>query len=351
MVSCILLEYINTIDKHCSCQNRRLFAISFHLDYYRTPLAARELLINTCYASQFNNLKLPDLNPFFELFNNRELAIGTISIVLIGISLFSEKIRKAYLNVVSSFINPLIILPLTVYFIYIAYLAYFSSNYLPLDTSSFKTITLWTLFVGLSLIWKFAASKDVIELFFTVIKSSFAAIIVLEFVIDFYVFSFITELFLVAIISLVVFIEAGSSIKIEDKTVNNFSNTILSASGILLLIIVFYYIITDFMSLITFEHAISFILPSLLTIATLPFIFALLVTVQYEGVLRKFSRSNSSLYRKFSAFLYVLWQCHLNLNKLKNLNSSGAYYISRSLESENISKMYNEFRNLVKKDT
>lgn len=291
-----------------------------------------------------------DFTSFFELFNNRELAIGTISIVLIGSSLFSEKIRKAYLNIVRCFFNPLIILPLIAYFIYIAYLAYLSNNYLPLDISSFKTITLWTLFVGLFLIWKFFDSKNAFELFFTVFKSSFAAIIVLEFVIDFYVFSFITELIIVSIISLVAFIEVVSSIKSEDKIVNNLSNTILSAVGILLLIIAAYYVMTDFMALITIENTISFILPTLLTVATLPFIFVLLITVQYEGILRKFSRSNSSLNRKFSAFLYVLWQCNLNLNKLKNLNSSGAYYISSSLESENISEMYNEFRSLIKKE-
>ena len=41
VVSCILLGYRNTIDKHCSCQNRSLFALSAYLDYYRTTLAAK----------------------------------------------------------------------------------------------------------------------------------------------------------------------------------------------------------------------------------------------------------------------------------------------------------------------
>lgn len=137
----------------------------------------------------------------FEIFNNREIAIGLWVIIAITIGLFTKPGKQ--------FIKEIIPILFSRRFIvfYIIFISYFIFIINFLDFIGFWTIDLlkdtifWILFVEFPLFMKTIEKAKNNHFFINLIKENIALIIIIEFVLNFWTFSLFTEIIIVPISS------------------------------------------------------------------------------------------------------------------------------------------------------
>jgi hypothetical protein len=139
---------------------------------------------------------------------------------------------------------------------------------------------------------------------------------VLEFFIAFYPFSIWGEFVLVPVAVLLGILQAGAEMRAELRTFRRFSRWTLAVLGILMLWHSARGLLADPDTIFSFESLIELLLPSILTILYLPYVYCLALFLAYDGV---FARLNS--WSRDSDLLgfakrRIFWRFGFNLAKL-----------------------------------
>jgi hypothetical protein len=145
--------------------------------------------------------------------------------------------------------------------------------------------------------------------------------IVLEFIINLYVFNIFIELLLVPILALIAGIAAVAETRPEHKPVRTSMDVLLACFGIYLVIHAVVSIVSDFQGFASFQNMQAFLLPITLTILLVPFLYLLTVYMAYESV---FNRVEWFLRRKEQLVGFakrrVFRACLLRLSKVKRFS-------------------------------
>lgn len=125
--------------------------------------------------------------------------------------------------------------------------------------------------------------------FIDTIKEHFRVLVIIEFMINFYVFSLPVELIVFPLLSLLGVMIVISEAKKEYEQARKLLNLINSTVGLYLLIHVFYMVITDFSNFAKYENLQTFIIPILLSILFLPFVYFMTLFINYETLFIRLS--------------------------------------------------------------
>jgi hypothetical protein len=278
------------------------------------------------------------------MLNNRELALIIWSLIFLGWILHLEKIRKALFAVIKSFTAWKIQLMLWLMIEYVSLIIYFFSKENLWEFSLLKSTIFW--FVGTAMVLLLNYLKAYKEGYFknTALESLKFAVVI-EFIINLYVFNLFLELLLVPMLATVVGMLAVSEGKKEFDLLRRILNGFLATLGIVYIIYAVKNIFGDFWNFATIENLKEFLLYPTFTILLLPFIYLLALLSMYENVfMRGYFSANKN--ENISKYLNrkILFLCHLNLKKLTNFSNNAGIGMRDFSSNEDVDKLIIAFR-------
>lgn len=274
-----------------------------------------------------------------QLFSNREIAVSIWILIFFSWAFTKKKVRSSGKAVVFAFCNPKI---LSIFILMGAY-TYFFVDFLNgigiWDIDQLKNTILWFVFVASVELFKANTVHEEDGYFRDAIKGHFKLLAIFEFIVAFHCFSLIAELIIVPVTSILVMVLAYSELKEEYKPAERVVNFILSAFGVFLLIYGAYFIGTNFGNFAKYQTMMDFVIPIILSIILLPFIYVISIFMLYERILVRVNiYTDNKFYRLYAKAKALI---HFNRDH-KALDSWLAYactsdFASRKSINESIS--------------
>lgn len=219
---------------------------------------------------------------FFNALNNREMAIAIWLFIAIIWGISNSKIRESLLKVAKAFFARKLSLLYLIMFAYIALLI-MAASAMGIWTMKHLPLTiLWGGFVAFVMLFNFQKANDS-NYFKSSLKDNFKALIILEFVLNLYVFDLWLELFLVPFMAIIGGMLAISETNKGYEIVKKVLNFIMSLIGLIFIGYAGYMVVTDFKNFATLENLESFYLPILFSITFIPFVYLFALYSGYEA--------------------------------------------------------------------
>jgi hypothetical protein len=218
-----------------------------------------------------------------------------------------------------------ILFMLTLYITLLLYALYKLSFW---DFSLLKDTIFW--FSTTALVCFFTINKAKNNNYFKgIIKENLKWAIAMEFLVNFYTFSLTTELILVPILIFLGLLQAISDTDKKYTQVSKLFKNVFGVFGLALLVFTTYKTFKNYQELFTVHNLFSFLLPPILTVLVIPFLYVLAIYMNYEelfvrvNIISNDKEKNKLLKRK------IILIAKLNLNRLtvisKKLNKSDWY--------------------------
>lgn len=238
-----------------------------------------------------------------------------------------EEVREASIGVAKAALAWKIVLCVSLMAAYVAMLVLALRTAELWNIDNLKATVLWGLTAAFAMVFGVGSITDDERYFQKAVRDGFKVSVVLEFIVNFYVLSFPLELLLVPTVTILACMLVIAESKDELKPIRPLLNTILALLGLGLLAYAARRIYTDFQSFAQLSTLIEFLLPILLTVVFLPFLYLLAIVVSYENLfvrlqffindpeLRRFTRI--LLLRKFGLNFRDLnrWARHLGRDR------------------------------------
>lgn len=217
-----------------------------------------------------------------DIFSSRELSLLTWLLGLVIFCLVQTDIRKSLKGVVEAFCQKQILICLFLFALYVTSVCTLLSIIGLWGLGNLKTTVFW--FVGAGLVALFdaqrAAEKE--HFFRDALKDQLSVIILLEFIVNFYAFSYWVELLILPVTTFLYATTVYAEGKAEYKPAHNFLSWILAIFGSYLLGHGLYMAIHNYSEIINQPQLIELVLLPLLSISILPFIYLLALFMTYE---------------------------------------------------------------------
>lgn len=259
------------------------------------------------------------------IFNNRELASATLVVVFfLWISIKSPDVRSSLRFVVCAFFKKPIIISLIVLLGYILLVVIALLELGVWNIGQLKNTILWFVFIGFVQLMNTSKIEEPINYLKNSLNSQLKLIVLVEFLVAFHSYSYFVELILVAVIAFLVGCSTFSENKPEyqlSKKIFDVSLTILGSILLIISIVNIYDEPTKFFSIATFR---DFLVPMLLSICLLPYIYCFYYFLSYERAFVKtriYTESKQlQRYAKVRSFIvfrgnpkiihqWLLWSC------------------------------------------
>jgi len=259
------------------------------------------------------------MNDLKEIFSNRELATFVWITFFIVLFSFKKEIRKSILQVIKSFFVTGILSIILLVAIYTFGSILILKYYRFWDLSLIKDTIFWFVGFAFMTLFKLDKAKEV-SFFLNVLKDSFKLTVFLEFFLNFYTFSFITEMIIIPVFATIFLMNLVSENKDEYKPVNKLTSKIIGIIGLIYILFALYNLFFKNQNIFSNHNLNTLILPVLLTVLSVPFFYFTTLYSNYERLfLRvKFMNKNVEIQRKLKR--QILWKVKLNLNKLNKLD-------------------------------
>lgn len=186
-----------------------------------------------------------------------------------------------------------------------------------------KDTCVWGLFSALSLFFNIYKARD-FSFFKNVLKDSAKLIVIVEFIINLYIFPFAIELILLPLIIALTMMQTYSEIEgkrnKEHKKTTSCLNKLMSIIGIV--VIVYSSIMAiKYGNLFSADNLKIFFLPIVLTILSIPYFYILALCLEYESVFIaiKHTRRNDDLAITRDMIKATLLYANVNINKLSRI--------------------------------
>jgi hypothetical protein len=250
-------------------------------------------------------------------FNTREIAIICWLFVLLLWAFSQKNIRNSLFGVLKSLFQIKILSVIIVAIIYTGLTISLLAKIGIWEWILLKDTIYWFIAVAFVLMMNTNKVNQEKGFFIKILKDNVKIILVLEFILTLYTFNLIAEIILVPILVFIGAMSAVSELKKEHLPVKKLLDSILSLIGIFFIIFALIKVFGDFQNIITSQNLKTLILPPLLTVAFIPFVYFFALIMAYEKLfvrLSIFNKNNSDLIR-FTKRKIIL-TCHLNLSKL-----------------------------------
>lgn len=311
---------------------KECFSNLFVLDWLSFPLSK---------VSQLTNIY------FIDTFNNREKAIAIWLFVILAWAYTKnkEEIRKSILNVFKSlfltkfsfvFMGTIVYVTLIIMLLYKAKLW----NFLLIKDTIF-----WILGAGFVLLLNANKALQDHNYFRTIVVDTLKLTVVLEFISNLYTFDFWVEMIFMPFLFLIVAMDAYAGKKEEYKPVKKLTNRILGIVGFYMILFALFQIVSNYHSFPTLYNLKTFILPPILTIFYIPFLYIFVLIMAYEALFVRLDiliRENKAL-AKYTK-LQVFNLCLLNLNKLNRFIQENNSNFLGLANKKDVMKIIEQFR-------
>jgi len=225
-------------------------------------------------------------NNFTGQLNNREISITIWILVFIIWGITQHKIRHSFSSLVKSFFAWTLTISYVVMFFYIAIML-LVLNFLGIWQVSHIVITiLWILSVAFVMLFNTPQIRDT-SFFRNTIKDNLKILIILEFIINLYVFSIWIELLLFPFFIILGGLMAFSKFSKQNANAQNNFNYLMAIIGTFFIGYALYMAVFDFNNFFTLTNFKNFILPIFLTIMFLPFIYFYSLYISYDTLFKR----------------------------------------------------------------
>jgi len=257
------------------------------------------------------------------IFNNREIAIGILLIALIIFAVTKQSIRKTIPGLIKSFFSKKILITIFLIAIYgscivllLRIINYWNFNLL-------KDTVIWYCIPGFIMVVKYITSKGNNNLVRRIIIDNIEFLVIFEFVVNFYVFPILAEIFIIPLITFIVLLDVVAQSNRKYSSVSKFLRVLQFLIGLSIFIYSVYQIIKDFNNFGNINTLKEFLLPIILTITFIPFIYFAVLHSKYELLFCRldFYYKNDRklrIYIKKKIIKYSL----INFNKINYINSN-----------------------------
>ena len=244
---------------------------------------------NLNLLSYLNFLAIAKSEALLDVFDNREKAFIIWLVIFFVCALFKKDIRSSLLNVLKALFQGKILLVNLVMLLYVGCVVLLFYRIQLWDYFLIKGTIFWLFGVAFALLMN-ANQVTQDEYFFRkLLVNIIKLIIVLEFIVNFYTFSFWIEMILLPILFMIVAVNAVAELKQEHMPAKIATDYLLWIFGAFLLIFATFNVIEDYQSLTTWDNLRAFLNAPLLTLAYLPFLYFFSLTMTYESLFIRLS--------------------------------------------------------------
>lgn len=276
--------------------------------------------------------------------NNREKAIGIWLVVLVAWAFSKKEVRSSLWSVFKSmFCTKLafVFLGTIVYISLIIGILWKFNLWSPL---LIKDTVFWIIGTGYVLLMNLSKDSQKGDYFNKTALDSIKLTVVLEFVLSLYSFNFWVEIFLIPILFFVVAMNAYAGLKSEYKLVQWLANWLLIIVGGYNIVFAFSQALGHYHDLTTLYNLQVFILPPILTVSFLPFLYFFALLMVYETLFVRLNiliRDNKELvsYTKRQIFS----TCGLRLSTINQFVSGNNSRFLRITSEKDVKQMLQDF--------
>ena len=244
-----------------------------------------------------------------DILNNREAAIA-LWLLALSVYVFSSskmaEVRGAFKNLLSAFFAKKIISVLGLMVAYMTIVIYVLSEVDLWNIDQLKNTVFWCASVGFMSLFKLESIKKDKSFFKHSVIDNLKLLAVLQFIVGVYSFSLWIEVLLVPILVLIGGMLAIAETDKKHHQVKVFLEYCMSLFGIILIVYTLYMLITSFGAFGKEKTAYDFLVPPLLTLLYLPFVFIMLVYSTYEQAFIRLQFSIKNRFHRYLAKLYAL---------------------------------------------
>lgn len=256
---------------------------------------------------------------FLNLFSNREIALFLwVFIIIIFLSL-NKPIRKSFRPVLKAFFSKRILIAVLCLLLYVSAIVFALHCIRYWDISILKDTIFWTFGFAFVLMFRMNDIKRFKD-FRIVLKVALKWTLVVEFIVAFYSFPLALEIIIFPIILFIGLMQVYSEAYTEHQQVNRILLNILSVIGFVIFCCSAYMTFFNSETLFSIQNGKVFLLPIILTMLFLPFIYLLSLYDMYAVLfvrLRIFIKDDS-IRRKVKR--RVLMVANVNIERLSNIS-------------------------------
>lgn len=275
------------------------------------------------------------------IFSNRELSIIIWIFILIILFSISREVRKSFRDILPTLFDEKIVDVVLLMLIYTELMVLVLTIIEFWNFTLLKDTIYWVLLVGFPLLLDMDKINKEENHIKSILKNSIKGIIIIEFITNFYNFSLIVELVLIPVVTFISLLQVVSKTKPEWNKVYNLLTWVLALLGIS----VFIYSVSEiykspngFFNLLTLQ---TFLLPVILTIMFIPFLYLVALYSLYETVTAVIGlRIKKEKHKRYLKRKMVL-TFGLNRRKLKRFQREVPLGIMRN--KKEVKKVINDF--------
>ncbi len=285
-----------------------------------------------------------EANYYIELFNTREQATIVWLLIFLVWAFSQKNIRSSILGVVRALFQRKILAVIIAMLLYTSLSVFIFSKVGIWETTLIKDTGFWLVGTAFVLLMNVNKATQGKKFFKKLLIDNLKLILVIEFIVNLYTFSLWVELILVPVLFLIVAMSAVAEMKKEYLLVKKVIDFILSAFGIFLIFFALVKIFEDYQIFATSKNLHAFILPPLLTLAYIPFLYFFALVMVYENLFVRldiFLKNDQKLTKFTKRKIFAL--CHINLGKLNRFSKENAQPLMRLRSRDDILNMIENF--------
>lgn len=215
------------------------------------------------------------------IFNNREIAL-LLWIAVIVLAVLLSKLRKSLVPIIQILTKRMFLIIFSLIGAYLFGIIILFKNLEVWQNSNLKDVIFWLFTVGLILVFKINDAKSN-AYFKGIFLSAIKWTIVLEFVVNLYIFSLFTEIIILPVLVFLALTQAVAEMDEKHKVFAKFLQNIIVIAGLSIFSYSLYKTVINFDAVLTFQNLVSFLLPSTITILFIPFVYFLALYSTYES--------------------------------------------------------------------
>lgn len=291
---------------------------------------------------------MTEIYDYIDIFNNREKAVIIwlfifIIMFLIGM-LLRKDIRASTFGVLKILFKKKIIIVFVAMFSYVSLIILLFSVIQIWNISLVKDTIYWVIGSAILLLMNTNEATQDEHHFRKILLDNLKLILILEFVINLTSFNLLAELILIPLLVVLSVMSAVAETKKEWLPAKKLVDFILSFIVFSLIIYAVYNIVSDYQSFVTMDNLRSFILPPLLTVAYIPFLYLFALVMAYEILFIRldFILKNNKALASF-AKQRIFRLCFLSLGKLNSFAKDSTSDIYKLKDKNDILNLVEKF--------
>lgn len=285
---------------------------------------------------------------FNKYFNNRELAVALWLIIALIYALLNKSIRKSLVKVIKCALDIKLVI------LYIILIGYFVGSIFLLYKIGFwekrllKDTIIWFVTSGVISCGKAVDKAKDYKYFKDEIKRNIRLVVLLEFISNLYSFSFIVEVILIPIMTVILLMISAINILPEYKNkTSQLLGSILKGIQSLLVLYIFYHsvmeLIANINSFVLTDFTKDMALPIILSLMFLLCIYLVCIYCSYEVLFIQL-RFKSDERIRLQLYLKTVWFCKANINKINTFFSRSNAITNYIGKKEDINKLVNIYK-------